>query len=323
MRKRTSTERVTNGKPSAAILIPTEGEELAVGGMSGPTPIDPSELSNGHRVVPDCSAEIEVVRLPIGILKSAGEQYQRPVDWKRVDRLVERFRLQSLSTFLINQRPDGDYWIVDGQHRKEACEKLFGKEFEWWCFLVHVAGPPEEAAIFVEVNAEHARPAPGVLFQGRLIRGEAAALEIERIVLEYGLSLHLSSGREAVKEVPTAVLDAVYSKWGGQRLREVLKFSNETWSEQKGCHSSAVITGISTFFQHYRDQKTFDQERISKTLADVQVQYVYRESKLISGREGCHRHVAFARAMQQLYNSHCDIPNQRLARKKEGSKKQQ
>ena len=162
----------------------------------------------------------EVVRLPLSLLQSAGSQYQRPLDWRRVERLAQHLRPESLGTLLINQRPDGTYWIVDGQHRIEAMRQVYGEAFAWWAFLIHVAGPAEEAAIFVEVNAEHARPTPGVLFQGRLIRGEPAALAIERAVIERGLSLHLTAGREGPNEVSTAVLDEIYSKWGGERVRD-------------------------------------------------------------------------------------------------------
>jgi hypothetical protein len=308
------TETRRRGKNSPALVIPVSEDQEA----GGPKLIDLAPTSsNGHHPPPQCSAEIEVERLPIGVMRSAGEQYQRPVDWKRVDRMVERFRMQSLNTLLINQRPDGQYWIVDGQHRVEVLRKLYGDSFEWWCFLIHVEGPAQEAAIFVEVNADHARPSPGVLFQGRLIRGEGAALEIEKIVIGEEMSLHLSSGREGANELPTSVLDDIYKKWGADRLRQVLKFSRETWSGQKGFSSSAVVSGVATFFHHYGDHKAFDPGKISEVLKEFQVQYVYREAKIVAGREFSHRHVAFATAMQQLYNSHCGSPASRLTRKKE------
>jgi hypothetical protein len=139
--------------------------------------------------------------------------------------------------------------------------KVYGEAFTWWCFLIHVAGPAEEAAIFVEVNAEHARPTPGVLFQGRLIRGEPAALDIERAVIERGLSLHLTAGREGVNEVSTAVLDEVYARWGGERVREVLAFLGDTWGDQKGFNSASVLSGVATFFAHYGEHRAFDAAR--------------------------------------------------------------
>lgn len=289
-----------------------------------PVPFDLAVMptnGNGHHPPPECSTTIEVLKLPMKALQSAGKQYQRPVDWKRVERMTQRFRIHSVGTLLINERPDGGYWIVDGQHRKEALEKLYGPEFEWWCFLVHVAGPPEEAAIFVEVNADHARPAPGILFQGRLIRGEQVALDIEKLVIEAGMSLHLSSGREGPNELPTSVLDEIYSKWGADRLRQVLAFSHKTWGGQKGFSSSAVVLGVATFFHHYGEHRSFDTDKISQVLTEFQVQYVYREAKIVAGRDFSHRHVAFATAMQQLYNGQCAGAGSRLARPKEKPKK--
>jgi hypothetical protein len=283
---------------------------------------------NGSHVVPparpaiDLPVEVEVVKLDTGLLNSAGHLYQRPVDVWYVDRLVETFSWTKFGTPFVNQRPDGSYWVVDGQHRIDALRQKFGN-MEWWFYLTHVEGPKEEAEIFAAVNDGHGRPKPAVLFQGRLTRREPTAVEIERIVMEEGMSLNLLNPKESEFEIASvSALDTIYKR-GPEALREVLRFVRQTWGGQEDFASSAVLTGVAKFFEHYGEHKAFDAAKIGTVVADhCTVAEALRRAKFMAGDENLHRYVAFAATLRSCYNN--EVPaKERIYRKENARKRKQ
>jgi hypothetical protein len=288
-------------------------------------PVNGNGNGTGHHGVPpappeiDLPVEVEVVKLDTSQLNSAGHLYQRPVDVWYVERLVENFSWTKFGTPFVNMRPDGSYWVVDGQHRIDALRQKFGDR-EWWFYLTRVAGTKEEAEIFAAVNDGHGRPKPAVLFQGRLTRREPTAVEIERIVQEEGMSLNLLNPKESEFEIASvSALDTIYKR-GPEALRAVLRFVRRTWGGQEDFASSAVLTGVAKFFEHYGEHKAFDADRISAVIAEhCTVAESVRRAKFMAGDENLHRYVAFAATLRTCYNN--EVPARERIYRKEGGRK--
>jgi hypothetical protein len=246
--------------------------------------------------------------------------YQRDLNEDRVQEIMDDFSEDAFGTPIVNRRPDGSLFLVDGQHRREAAIRLYGHR-KIWCRVIQVPGAPEEAAIFYRVNAGHVRPGPSVLFQGRITQGEAAALEIERIAAEEGMPLCLRGKPESLDQLAIpSVLDQIYKKRGSEGLRNILKFVRETWGGQKKYASSAVVSGVARFFDHYGEHKNFDPSAISEALKARTVEQVYWEAKRQIGQFGYHRHTAYAAAMQHLYNESVTA-SRRIFQKDEGTRR--
>jgi hypothetical protein len=242
--------------------------------------------------------------------------YQRDLNEDRVQEIMDDFSEDAFGTPIVNRRPDGSLFLVDGQHRREAAIRLYGHR-KIWCRVIKVPGPAEEAAIFYRVNAGHVRPGPSVLFQGRITQGDPSALEISRIAEEERMPLCLRGKPESADQLAIpSVLDQIYKKRQGDGLKAVLRFVRETWGGQKKYSSSAVVSGVARFFDHYGEHKNFDAAAISQVLKAYTVEQVYWEAKRQIGQYGYHRHTAFAAAMQHLYNE--AVPaGQRIYQKEE------
>lgn len=250
----------------------------------------------------EIGAEVEVVKLNTGILNSAGEAYQRPVDLPYVEHLKEHWDWNAARILLVNQRPDGSYWLVDGQHRVLAIRDLWG-DIEVWCYLTHVHGPEEEAELYERVSDGHSRLSPVVIFRGRLTRHEPVAVDIDRIAREEGYALALLGKVESEYQLTIpAVLDRIYKKDGAERLRDLLRFAKETWGGQPGFASSHSINGVAKFFEFFRGSPAWDQERIAEILRQFPLAQVVKQGREIHAQYGSHRHIAFAEAMQNQYN---------------------
>jgi hypothetical protein len=254
---------------------------------------------------PDLGVEVEVVRLNTTHLNSAGEAYQRPVDQDYVDYLVEHWDWNAARTLLVNQRPDGTYWLVDGQHRTLAARQKFGGDVEFFCYLTHVPGPAEEAQLYERVSDGHSRLSPAVLFRGRLTRREPIAVDIDRIAQEEGFALALVGRAESEFQLTIpAVLDRIYKRDGAERLRAILRFTKRAWSGQPAFASSHVVTGLAKFFEYFAACPAFDADRAAEVLSQFPLPTLVKEGVAVQAETLRHRHIAFALALQRTYNSH-------------------
>lgn len=50
--------------------------------------------------------------------------YQSPVKESQVKKIVKNFDPQKLHTIVVNKRNDGQFFVIDGQHRVEALKEL-------------------------------------------------------------------------------------------------------------------------------------------------------------------------------------------------------
>ncbi|QEX37296.1 ParB/Srx family N-terminal domain-containing protein [Staphylococcus lugdunensis] len=50
--------------------------------------------------------------------------YQSPVKENQVKRILKNFDKDSLDAITVNLRPNGFYYIIDGQHRVEVLKRL-------------------------------------------------------------------------------------------------------------------------------------------------------------------------------------------------------
>ena len=263
--------------------------------------------------MPDLGQPIEVTRLDTATLHSAGELYQRPVDLPYVHYLVDQWDWDAFRTLLVNQRPDGSYWLVDGQHRVLAIREKFGRDLVVWCYVVHLPGPEQEAELYERVSGSHNKLNPTVLFRGRLTRREPIAVDIDRIVQDEGYALALLGKPESEYQLAIpAVLDRIYKQHGPERLREILAFCRDCWGGQRGFSSSHCVTGVAKLYEYFSDCKAWDRDRVVEILAAVPLEDAAKEGKKVIGEFGYHRHVAFAVALQRLYNAR--VPGGKRAR---------
>lgn len=112
----------------------------------------------------------------------------RTMNWQHVYRIRDEYNPDAFGTPTVceSDGSDGfDFWPVCGQHRLEAARKLG---------LVHVycqvvgSDPRTVARVFIDEGRSR-RQHPLKMWQLRLVAGDGAALEIERIVTSYGFRI--------------------------------------------------------------------------------------------------------------------------------------
>ena len=105
--------------------------------------------------------------------------YQRPADPYHIAAMAANFDLKRLFRIAVNQRPNGKYYVVDGQQRTEAI-KLLGGDYMIDCVVYHLATVEEEAALYYYLNWDRKNPNSFDRWRARLALNDPDIVRIQR-----------------------------------------------------------------------------------------------------------------------------------------------
>lgn len=112
--------------------------------------------------------------------------YQRDnVKHHRVNRIAARWSWVRLGSLLVAERPDGSFWVFDGQHRKLAADKR-SDITRLPCMVYRSTGPADESKLFVDVNQDRGPVQMIDRFKALLAQNDPTALKVEKLVGETG-----------------------------------------------------------------------------------------------------------------------------------------
>lgn len=115
------------------------------------------------------------------------DHYQRSVNKQRVAKIMREFDPDLVGTLIVSRRDDGTNYLIDGQQRREAVERMWGGTQRVPCDVFHGLSYEREAELFVEYNVKRTKPRPLDIFKGRVDAKNADALAITAILRRHGL----------------------------------------------------------------------------------------------------------------------------------------
>src|SRR5579859_4670450 len=131
----------------------------------------------------------EVQILPIALI-GCDHRYQRPLSEDKVKKIAHDYDMGIAGAFDVAQRPDGSYWVIDGQHRLEAARRK--GESEVYCHVRQMADVALEAAFFYAKNSNVSSPKAIDKLRSSLMAGDPMALSLRALVEKCGFTLNFS-----------------------------------------------------------------------------------------------------------------------------------
>jgi hypothetical protein len=198
--------------------------------------------------------------LPTYLLESS-QAYQRKVDPKHVDRIIENFNLYYLDEVVVSFR-DGKYYVVDGQNRIVAFITMNGGNHCLVnCKVFQGLTYEDEAAMFYHLDAIKNK-----IKYHEMVKAMAEAEdnpsveEIKRIMAEVGLRWNFAgskSGSRNTISASRALIDS-YETYGGVIMQHALQLLVQTWAGDHTTLTAPFIKGICLFTRAYAQQTTMD-----------------------------------------------------------------
>lgn len=192
--------------------------------------------------------------VPIASL-NVDPEAQRPVSMSWVKARTHNFDPDQVGYILVNKRPNGKTYIVDGQHRVELMRAIGWSDQNIPAEVFDGLTQAQEAKLF---NARNDRKSvtPYHKFRISVTAGDPEACDIDRIVRAHGLIVTDKSDDGNISAV--ASLQRVYrgagltsAKEGPAALGKSLTTLVQSWGRQSSSVNGEVIQGLGMLFLRY------------------------------------------------------------------------
>lgn len=212
---------------------------------------------------------IKEVRLDKMHIQSRHAQREK-INEARVDYLVSRFDFEKFGTPTLSARGDGEYYIIDGQHRIEALKRWLGTGWESStipCRVYDGLSEEEEAEAFLSMNDVLAVNVFDK-FRVSVAAGRKDETHIQAIVTGAGLNISRNKTAGSISCVGT--LKRVYQRSDGETLARALRIARDAFGDSG--LDSLVVDGIGHLAQRYNGVLVEDVaiQRLGKTFGGVQ-----------------------------------------------------
>lgn len=198
-------------------------------------------MSNGSKV----EREARLRWVPIEKMR-VSPTAQRGLNPARVDRIASDFDPEHLGTPTVNQRADGHFYVLDGQHRIEALRQIGWGDQQVQCWTYVGLTETEEAEKFDRLN-DTLTVSAFDRFKVRVAAGRAAETDIDRTVRAQGLVISKDKVPGAIRAVGT--LSKVYARSDAVTLGRALRIVRDAYGDAG--LEAAVIEGMGHLCQRY------------------------------------------------------------------------
>ena len=220
---------------------------------------------SGYREYMNERVYVEPRRLPSHMLMLDPE-YQRKVDMKRVQKIVDDFNPYLVNPLKVSHR-DGAYYVIDGGHTLMALKIVKGgrETFPVECRVYENLTREEENTVFA-LQTGYSKPISVEDEMNALRNGkDEETLDIISIVRESGLKLAIREGGEKSIHALSKVR-SLYRKYGRDICLDAFKLVNETWEGSKSSLTANILGGMCVFIKEFRD--CYLKSRFLKKLKD-------------------------------------------------------
>jgi hypothetical protein len=195
----------------------------------------------------------EIRALPLSVL-SIDPNVQRGLDQRRVAKIAAELNLDALGVITVSQRPDGGYFIIDGQHRTEGVRQAGHATHKMSCRVFTGLSLAEEAALFRLLN-NTAKPQYIDLFRVRTVEGEPVAVDIDRMVSRHGWKI----GQGNYSGVLSAVqaFERIYLMDEASAERTLITVTR-AWGHDAAGVDGRILEGIGLVYVRYQDSVAAD-----------------------------------------------------------------
>ncbi len=234
---------------------------------------------------------VEIARLKF-------DDYQRQLSNEFVQEMAGNWDPKVAGAIVVNRRPNGALYVIDGQHRtaaaKTAGEKLI------LAVVFDNLSRQQEAAMRVRGNVRKAEQ-PQEAFRAKLASGDKESLAIVAIAEEYGAKINtVPNGKVGIDCIGT--IEKLYRKDDGELLRRTLDVMTRAWGTVSGEHARVgVLRAVAHVLEVNADE--VDDARLVDRLQQEGTTGLRMKANSNQATWGGSKATNFYRALVEVYNT--------------------
>jgi len=204
--------------------------------------------------------------------------YARPLRPWRVNKLMSEFDRQALGVILLSMRNDGTFAVIDGQHRKDAAERMGLTAMD---ALVFIDLSLEDEARLYRKFGDYLKQTPFDRYHAGVAERLPEYLGIQRVLHELGLHVpHIAGGGlHGVDAVDALVKVATTYRLEG--LNNALRLLFDAWDGEPRVYRSLTIIGTAMFLARFQDHPSFNRKRLVTRMKREGLSKVERQAFVI------------------------------------------
>ncbi len=195
----------------------------------------------------------ETKDVPLDLLK-VDPRVQRPENHRRVLRIAAELNLDALGLVCVSHRDDGDYYLIDGQHRIAALRVAGPPARPVACEVFTGLNMAEEAAMF-RLRNNTAKVGYLDRFLVRVVEGDPRATDVEQTLKRHGWTINPNNQNGSFTAVAAYEkihrLDAVAAE-------RAIAAITRAWGHDRNGADFRIVEGIGLVYARYGDAVNTD-----------------------------------------------------------------
>jgi hypothetical protein len=234
--------------------------------------------------------------------------YNRPVNDCRVKDIAKNYDESLVGIIILSIREDGNYFIVNGQHRKLGIEKAGGTHSLCQVFIGLTL--QEEAEMYKKLS-DTTKAIPAInSFKAKLVLKDEASLSIMRIVKSLGLEIYFKGKSPAKKRILAVTsLESLYRSFSNTKttveeintyFKRCLYIITQSWGGNPRSYDQRMLNSFRVFMKQYKDD--INDKTLIRRLKTVDPEYIFSSGKRGESSSGGNRYIPYAYELMILYN---------------------
>ena len=213
----------------------------------------------------------------------SSQAYQRYIKEKHVKEIADKFEVHRFGEPVVNYR-DGNYYLVDGQHRIAVLIYMNGGEpVDVKCTVFYDMTYQEEASYFAKQDDGHMRQSGyGRIFASREA-GDASAIGFITANETLGLKVSDDDEHKGPRFINAcSTLYKMFNRYGAVTYFRVMKMMLNTWKDDDAQQIvSMLIKSVFLFDKKY--YKDYDEKTFIRKLENTVPMTIVNTAKTIAG----------------------------------------
>lgn len=176
-------------------------------------------------------------------------QVQRSLDRRRAAKIGVEFNPDAVGIVTVSQRANGDYFIIDGQHRVEGMRIAGLSDDKAECEVFTGLTLADEAAMF-RLRNNTAHPQYIDKFRVRVIEGDPVAVAIDDMVHRHGWKIQM--GNSVGDLAAVQALERIY-RLEATAAERALSTLTRAWGLDSSSVDGRLLDGMGLVFIRYGD----------------------------------------------------------------------
>ncbi len=190
---------------------------------------------------------------------------QRMFDNRLANKIEGQWDPLFAGTLVVSHRGNGEYFVLDGQHRLAAAERKEGPDFEFDCEIHEGLTRREEAQMYLRHNKDRKSARPYDNFKVALVAGYKTEVMIDAQVRAVGLEVAGSPSANKVAAVQSLVRIAETPNTPVNLIELTLSVCERAWGRDSTTWDSLILQAVARVIG--RNANVIDLNRLTRVLA--------------------------------------------------------